>query len=195
MGLTDPDRVRSQLVATSVAARPLLCGGRGLMDAGSGVGVPGLALALADPARPTWLVEPNARNLALMRWLMTDLPPSNTQLIDRPLEEVAFHRLPRVQVVTRAALSWETLQSALPGRAGPVVRWSGPDVSLPPDRSDWTACRITVRVNSRAQTLDWWGPTPLFHVKHSRWRKRKNLEVGHPPAGPDQPVGNRPGGR
>lgn len=178
-----------------MAARPVLCGGRALMDAGSGVGVPGLALALADPARPTWLVEPKARNVALMRWLLARLPPLNTRLFARPLQEVPFHRLPRLQLVTRAALSWETLRSALPARTGPLVRWSGPDVPPPPDRTGWTACRLTVRVDSQAQTLDWWGPTALFHVKHARWRGREDLEVGPPRGGPDRPVGNLPGGR
>ncbi len=169
MGLTNPDRIRRRLVATSAAARPLLRAGRPLLDVGSGAGLPGLALALADPARPVYLLEPRRRNVALIRWLLGRLGPLNVTVLPRPLEALDPHSLPGFQVVSRAALDWKTLDRQLPEGAQPRVRWVGPRVSPPPDRPGWTARRWVAHPESTRQTLEWWGETALFHVKHPRW--------------------------
>lgn len=163
-------------MATSVAARPLLRAGRAVLDVGSGAGLPGLPLALADPARPVFLLEPRPRNVALLRWLVGRLPPLNVTVLPRDLEGLALHRLPPVQVVSRAALDWETLERELPGEAAPRVRWVGPQVPSPPDRAGWRAVRWVARVGSTRQTLEWWGPRALFHVKHHRWRRLSWLQ-------------------
>lgn len=184
MGLSDPDRVRTELVASSVAARPLLRAGRAVLDVGSGVGLPGLALALADPARPVFLLEPRARNVALLRWLLGRLPPLNVTVLPRALQELSLPRLPPVQVVSRAAMDWETLDRQLPAGAQPRVRWVGPRVPSPPDRPGWRAVRLVARTGSTPQTLEWWGKQALFHVKHPRWRRLPGLQkppsVGKP---------------
>lgn len=169
MGPENPDEVYEELVLPSLLASPLLVEGRSLLDAGTGVGLPGLPLALSAPARRVDLVEPRSGCVGLLHWLIDRLSPLNPRVHEVRLSEVPFHRLPRFQVVTRAALDWSSLRAALPDRAAPILRWSGPSVDPPPSREHWEAHRLRVSWRSTQQEVFWWGPTALFHVKQTRW--------------------------
>lgn len=159
---------------------PLLLEGRSLLDAGTGVGLPGLPVALTAPARPVHLIEPRSACVGLLRWLIDQLPRLNLTLHQVPLRRVTFSRLPPVQVLTRSALDWSTLRAAVPEDCGPIIRWSSPEVPLPPERSDWTTHRIRVSWEKHTQEFVWWGPRTMFHVKQSHWDRLKTVSVQEP---------------
>lgn len=169
VGPTDPDTVLNDLIVPSFMAQPLLLSGRSLLDAGTGIGLPGLPLSLSSPARPTILVEPRTRCIGLIHWLLEELPTLSLQLLNHRLETVNFHRLPPVQLVTRAALDWTQLSDNLPESTAPLIRWSGPNVPPPPKRPGWIRRSIRVIWNDHQQAFYWWGPEELFHVKQSHW--------------------------
>lgn len=153
-------------------ALPLLEPGRPILDAGSGVGIPGLPLALTGPARPVYLVEPRSACIGLIHWLLSGLPRLNARTVPRRIQSLRLHDLPRVQVVTRAALDWPALEATAYPDDGPVLRWSGPDVDPPPTTPDWVSTRITVHWKGLDQEFLWWGPEEVFHVKHSYWKEQ-----------------------
>lgn len=181
VGLTDPDRITTQLIHRSVLVLPLLRAGRSVLDVGSGVGIPGLPLALAAPARPVWLVEPRTRPVALIRWILSKLPPLHVTVDPVRLEEVPFYKRPPLQAVTRAALDWEQLDRALPADTDPIVRWAGGRVPPPPDHPSRRALRVQVRHESLSQTFFWWGSPELFHVKRSLWDGIDSIRYATPP--------------
>ncbi len=166
VGIEDPDKIRRQLLRPALAVSSLFREGRPLLDAGSGVGIPGLPIALAGPARPVHLVEPRTRCVSLIRWLLQRLPPITVQLHSRRYEDVPPSSLPEVQVITRSALDWSALIDSPPSW-GPIVRWAGPDVPLPPERPGWLARRLRWQ-GEQAATVIWWGSDELFHVKQFR---------------------------
>lgn len=180
VGMTDPDRITRQLIHRSVLVSPLLRAGRSILDVGSGVGIPGLPLALAAPARPVWLVEPRTRPVALIRWILNKLPPLHVFLDPVRLESVPFYKRPPLQAVTRAALDWDQLREALPADTDPLIRWAGERVAPPPAQPDRTALRITVRHESLSQTFYWWGSRRLFHVKQSLWDATESIRYESP---------------
>lgn len=177
IGITDPDRVMERLIRRSALARPLLSRGRALLDVGSGVGVPGLVLALADPARPVFLLEPKTRCTALIRWLLEKLPPLNLRILPHRLEELDFTRLPPVQALTRGALDWTLLDRHLPPRVDPILRWAGSRVEPPPSHPRRLGLRLRLTTSQCQQTFYWWGTPRLFHVKQSAWESRPELDV------------------
>lgn len=150
-------------------AGPLLQPGRPILDIGTGVGLPGLPLALAQPALPVVLVEPRARCIGLIHWVLDQLPPVNVRVIRSDAASLPDHRLPPCQVLTRAALDWPGLRECFYPGGHPMIRWSGPDVELPPRAPGWTGRRLTVTWEQSRQEFCWWGPDRLFHVKQSAW--------------------------
>ena len=64
--ITDPDTMIRRLVIESLALRPLLRGRR-VADVGSGVGVPGIPLAITESRRHFTLIESRAKRAAFLR--------------------------------------------------------------------------------------------------------------------------------
>ena len=64
--ITDPDAMIRRHVIESLALRPLLRGRR-VADVGSGAGVPGIPLAIAEPDRHFTLIESRAKRAAFLR--------------------------------------------------------------------------------------------------------------------------------
>lgn len=150
-------------------ALPLLVAGRAVLDIGTGVGLPGLPLALARPARPTILVEPRPQCIGLIHWLLDRLPPLNVTVRQSKAQSLNRHTLPPCQVVTRAALDWSLLASGFSPDSHPILRWSGDTVENPPARADWVDRRCTIHWNTTHQEIIWWGPDTVFHVKQNHW--------------------------
>jgi 16S rRNA (guanine527-N7)-methyltransferase len=98
--LTGPLRTLSELVdrhlVESLALRPLLRGQR-VADVGSGGGLPGMPLAIAEPARSFTLIESRAKRVRFLRHVVTELRLGNTEVAhgraellrpDRPFDTV-----------------------------------------------------------------------------------------------------------
>lgn len=64
--ITDPEAMLRRHVIESLALRPLLRGHR-VADVGSGAGVPGIPLAIAEPDRHFTLIESRAKRAAFLR--------------------------------------------------------------------------------------------------------------------------------
>ncbi|MFB6226849.1 MAG: hypothetical protein ABEH89_00820, partial [bacterium] len=75
------------------------------------------------------------------------------------------------------ALDWQGLRQAFYPDRGPILRWSGPDVTRPPDTPLWSGHRVRVDWQNRTQLFDWWGSGELFHVKHPTSPGTTNPEV------------------
>jgi hypothetical protein len=177
VGTTDVDEALNSLIRPSVLAFPLLKFGRAVLDAGTGIGIPGLPLVLLEPARPMHLVEPRQGCIGLINWITSKLPPLNLNIHPQQLESLRSERLPPTQVVTRSALDWSSLRQFVPTNEGPIIRWSGPSVAHPPNRPAWTSTRLRVHHDRFDQEFIWWGPTELFHVKQTHWNILEQFSV------------------
>jgi|SRR5882672_1543837 len=98
--LTGPIRDLGELVdrhlVESLALRPLLRGGH-VADVGSGAGLPGMPLAITEPARSFTLIESRAKRVRFLRHVVTELGLRNTEVAhgraellrpDRPFDTV-----------------------------------------------------------------------------------------------------------
>ncbi len=176
VGPGDPDLIMKKLILRSLMAAPLLDSQRPIYDVGSGVGIPGIALALAMPECPVYLIEPKRRSCALARWLLSGQESSGSRVtvIESTLEKFDFSRLPPGQVVSRAALNLPTLLEWLPAEQQPVIKWAGdrPDF-FPPD---WRLkLRVKVCFSGIQQSFLWAGSPEMFHVKQKEWEQRAEI--------------------
>lgn len=98
--LTGPIRDVGELVdrhlVESLALRPLLRGER-VADVGSGGGLPGMPLAIAEPARAFTLIESRAKRVRFLRHVVAELKLGNVEVAhgraellrpDRPFDTV-----------------------------------------------------------------------------------------------------------
>ena len=85
--ITDPDAMIRRHVIESLALRPLLRGRR-VADVGSGAGVPGIPLAIAEPRRHFTLIESRAKRAAFLRHVQGLLGLVNVAVEHRRVEEM-----------------------------------------------------------------------------------------------------------
>ena len=77
--IRDPRRMVSHHVLDSLVVRPHLPPGL-LADVGSGAGLPGIPLAIAEPARPVTLIEANGKKATFLRQAIIDLKLANADV-------------------------------------------------------------------------------------------------------------------
>ena len=77
--IRDPDRMISHHVLDSLVVGPHLPPGP-LADVGSGAGLPGIPLAIAEPARPITLNDANGKKAAFLRQAIIELKLANADV-------------------------------------------------------------------------------------------------------------------
>lgn len=117
-------------VADTLAALPYLRA-RSIVDVGSGNGVPGIVLAIAQPASRVVLLEPRARRARFLTQARIELGLANTEVIVARVEQWqvdtayelvvtrAFAELARFVAATRALRQAGTRLVAMKGRLDP----------------------------------------------------------------------------
>ena len=85
--ITNPEEMLRRHVTESLALRPLLRGRR-IADVGSGAGVPGMPLAIAEPGRHFTLIESRGKRAAFLRHVQGVLGLVNVAVEHRRVEEM-----------------------------------------------------------------------------------------------------------
>lgn len=99
----DAAQFRQRHVEDSLQLLPLLPPGTDpAADLGSGGGLPGMVLALAEPGRPWHLVESDRRKAAFLQSVAGELAAANVTIHPKRIEDVA---LPPLGLLTARALA------------------------------------------------------------------------------------------
>lgn len=85
--ITDPEAMIRRHAIESLALRPLLAGKR-VADVGSGAGVPGIPLAIAEPDRRFTLIESRGKRAAFLRHVQGVLGLVNVDVLHRRVESM-----------------------------------------------------------------------------------------------------------
>mgnify|MGYP005819486481 CR=1 FL=1 len=123
------DMVRRHLL-DSLTVLPQLRGER-IVDLGSGAGLPGIPLAIADPGRHFMLVESNGKKVRFMRHAISQLGLSRVAVVQGRAESVQLNPPPDT-VVARAVADLATLCGYVRQLGAPgvwLVAMKGPDVT------------------------------------------------------------------
>lgn len=83
--ITAMDDMALRHILDSVTAQPYLRGGA-ILDAGTGAGLPGIPLALLEPARRFTLVDSVGKKLRFLHQVVSDLGLANVSLVQARLE-------------------------------------------------------------------------------------------------------------
>lgn len=96
----DPARMVARHLLDSLAVLPHLAGGR-ILDVGSGAGLPGIPLALAQPARRFVLLDSQAKRTRFLRQAVIELGLDNVEVVQSRVEHYR-PGLPFDSIVSRA---------------------------------------------------------------------------------------------
>jgi len=142
----DPLEMVTLHLLDSLSVRPWLQGGR-VLDAGTGAGLPGIPLALAEPGRHFVLLDSSAKKTRFVRHALGELALDNAEVVqarveawqpDAPFGTVisrAFTALP--QFVARCA------HLAAPGGRLLAMKGRSPDTELSVLPAGWRASEVT----------------------------------------------------
>jgi len=100
--IRDPQAMVTRHLLDSLALAPHLTGLRTLADLGTGPGLPGIPLALAQPSLLISLVESNGKKARFLREVVRTLALDNIQVVPARIE--AFHPSAPVDAITARAL-------------------------------------------------------------------------------------------
>lgn len=84
--IRDPGRMIEEHLLDSLSVRPHLRGER-IVDVGTGAGLPGMILALAEPERRFVLLDANGKKTRFLREAVRVLGPSNVTIVQQRVED------------------------------------------------------------------------------------------------------------
>jgi 16S rRNA (guanine527-N7)-methyltransferase len=90
VGERDPARIRVRHVEDSLRALPYLRDARSCTDLGSGAGLPGIPLAIAQPHMRFRLVEARARRVAFLEMAVAELGLENVDVLQARAEKLGM---------------------------------------------------------------------------------------------------------
>ncbi len=98
--VTDPMEMVERHVIDSLSIRPFITGGR-ILDSGTGAGLPGIVLAVAEPGRHFVLVDSNGKKVRFLRHIKRTLGLDNIEPVHARLESLDLDPPPE-EIVARA---------------------------------------------------------------------------------------------
>lgn len=98
--VTDPAEMIDRHLIDSLSIRTFLDGKR-ILDAGTGAGLPGLVLAIAEPGRHFILVDSNGKKIRFLRHIARTFGLENIELVQARLESLELERAPD-EIIARA---------------------------------------------------------------------------------------------
>ncbi len=126
----DADKMLSHHILDSLSVQPYV-GLLGLLDVGSGAGLPGIPLAIANPGQQVSVMDSNQKKTSFLRQAVMELGLKNVTVITGRVESLpagqryqgvisrAFAELEQFVTLTRAALApggrWFAMKGAYPG--------------------------------------------------------------------------------
>ncbi|MGK7295764.1 MAG: 16S rRNA (guanine(527)-N(7))-methyltransferase RsmG [Candidatus Wenzhouxiangella sp. M2_3B_020] len=128
--VTDPAEMVQRHVLDSLSVRPHLEGKR-IVDAGTGAGLPGIILAIAEPDRHFVLVDSNNKKIRFLRHVARSLGLDNVESVHARLESLELDPPPD-EIVARALAPLPRLVEWLSpwlDRGAPLLAMKGPKVS------------------------------------------------------------------
>jgi 16S rRNA G527 N7-methylase RsmG len=143
------------LIGDTLAALPYLPREGGLLDVGSGVGIPAIPLLLARPDLHGVLLEPRERRWAFLREVVRDLGLSAEVRRERLTSGVGtgFAAM-TVRGVERS--HWEGLATRVLAASGVVVWWTGEKIATePPGSGEGRVLICPVPATERGALVVW----------------------------------------
>jgi 16S rRNA (guanine527-N7)-methyltransferase len=116
-GIRDADELVDRHLVESLALAPLLRGDR-IADVGTGAGLPGMPLAIAEPNRSFTLIESRAKRVRFLRQAIAELGMSNAVVAHGRAEHLRFER-PFATVLARAVAPPAELLAIVRGLTAP----------------------------------------------------------------------------
>lgn len=117
-GIRDPDELVERHLVESLALAPLLRGTR-VADVGTGAGLPGVPLAIAEPERRFVLIESRQKRVHFLRHVVVTLGLDNTEVAHTRVEDLrceqAFDTVLARAVAPPAELAAMTRHLTAPG--------------------------------------------------------------------------------
>ena len=124
--------IERHLVEPCLARNNLDGAGPHIVDAGSGVGVPGIPLAILDPDRDYQLVEANTKRATFLEEVKDSLGLDHVEVIHARIEEAVEQELLNLPVHILASRGWTSgwgellgIMAPLMAPGGRAILWTG----------------------------------------------------------------------
>lgn len=119
--VTKPEQMITRHVLDSLVVAPFISATR-ILDVGTGAGLPGLPLAIAQPEKHYVLLDSRGKKIHFLRQMIAELGCKNVEAVQARVEE--FNTLPLFDgIICRALASIEEIIAATRHLQGPQGQW------------------------------------------------------------------------